>query len=201
MIRVLVAAVMAILSWIVLLPAFALAGMVWVFVACVHALGRWWEPKYVPWTDLMTFDQRLGWRPRSDLDANYLAQNDDIYHVVTDREGWAGRRSLDDSEVVVIGDSFAFGYGVDTGSSFADLNPKLAIKGIGAPGYSMVQSVLLMENLAGRLAGKLVVCFVCLENDLEDNLSPAMGRYSAPFARPSDVVAIERALGMNNTRA
>jgi hypothetical protein len=185
MIRILVAAVMAVLSWIVLLPAFALAGMVWLFVWCVHALGRWWEPNFVPWTDLMTFDQELGWRPRSDLDANYLAQNDDIFRVVTDREGWAGTRSLDDSAVVVIGDSFAFGYGVDTGRSFADLNPKLVIKGIGAPGYSMVQSVLLMENFAERLTGKLVVWFVCLENDIEDNLSPAMAGYSAPFARPS----------------
>jgi hypothetical protein len=105
--------------------------------------------------------------------------------VVTDKEGWPGTRSLDDSAVVVIGDSFAFGYGVDTGRSFADLNPKLAIKGVGAPGYSMVQSVLLMEEFAERLAGKLVVLFVCLENDIEDNLAPAMGVYRSPFVRLS----------------
>ena len=30
---------------------------------------------------------------------------------------------------------------------------------------------MLMESFADRLAGKLVVWFVCLENDLEDNLS------------------------------
>ncbi len=48
---------------------------------------------------------------------------------------------------------------IDTGSSFADLNPKLAIKGVGAPGYSMVQSVLLMEAIrraAHRKAGGVV---------------------------------------------
>ncbi len=49
----------------------------------------------------------------------------------------------------------------------------------------MVQSVLLMEQFAERLAGKLVVWFVCLENDLEDNLAPAMWRYRSPFVRPS----------------
>ena len=96
-----------------------------------------------------------------------------------------GHGSLDDSAVVVIGDSFAFGYGVDAGKSFADLNPGLAIKAVGAPGYSMVQSVLLMEQFAERLAGKLVVWFVCLENDLQDNLAPAMRRYRSPFVRLS----------------
>jgi hypothetical protein len=87
--------------------------------------------------------------------------------------------------VVVVGDSFAFGYGVDAGRSFADLNPELTIKAVGAPGYSMVQGVLLMEQFAGRLAGKLVVWFVCLENDLQDNMAPAMSRYRSPFVRPS----------------
>jgi hypothetical protein len=49
----------------------------------------------------------------------------------------------------------------------------------------MVQPVLLMEQFAERLKGKLVVWFVCLENDLEDNLAPAMGVYRSPFVRPS----------------
>ena len=83
----------------------------------------------MPWTEIMTFDQQLGWRPRPDLDAHYLADRDDVFRVVTDHEGWPGTRSLDESAVVVIGDSFAFGYGVDAGKSFADLNPGLAIKG------------------------------------------------------------------------
>jgi len=185
MIRALIAAGMAVLSWIALLPVFVLAGGLWLFAWCVRGLGRLMEPGFVPWTDLMTFDQELGWRPRSALDAHYLAQRDDVYRVVTDREGWPGTRSLDESAVVVIGDSFAFGYGVDPGSSFADLNSKLLVKGVGAPGYSMVQGVLLMEQLAQRLDGKLVLWFVCLENDLEDNLAPAMGIYRSPFVRPS----------------
>jgi hypothetical protein len=42
-----------------------------------------------------------------------------------------------------------------------------------------------MDQFAARLAGKLVVWFICLENDLEDNLAPAMGIYRSPFVRPS----------------
>jgi hypothetical protein len=185
MIRVLITAVTAVLSWVLLLPVFLLTGAAWLFATSVRAVGRLMEPRFVPWTDLMTFDQRLGWRPRPNLDVNYLAQRDDVFHIITDQEGWQGTRTLDDSPMVVIGDSFAFGYGIDTGKSFADLNPKLAIKGIGAPGYSMVQPVLLMEQFAERLKGKLVVWFVCLENDLEDNLAPAMTVYRSPFVRPS----------------
>jgi hypothetical protein len=183
MIRGLFAAILAVVMWLALLPVFLAAGLVWLFASFVRMLARWMEPRYVPWTELMTFDRELGWRPRPQLDTHYFATWDDVHHVVTDREGWPGTRSLDESEVAVIGDSFAFGYGVDAGRSFADLNPKLTIKGIGAPGYSMVQSVLLMEQLDARLAGKLVVWFVCLENDLEDNLTPAMTTYRAPFVR------------------
>jgi hypothetical protein len=133
----------------------------------------------------MAFDPKLGWRPRADIDTYYLADRDDVYRVITDRDGWPGQHAIDDSAVVVIGDSFAFGYGIDAGKSFADLNPGLAVKAVGAPGYSMVQSVLLMEQFAARLAGKLVIWFVCLENDLQDNLAPAMRRYRSPFVRLS----------------
>jgi hypothetical protein len=185
MIRVVVATVVAILAWVALLPVLVLSGMLLLFASCVHAIARLMEPTFVSWKALMTFDQGLGWRPRPGLDAHYLATGDDVFRLVTDREGWAGTRSMEESAVVVIGDSFASGYGIDTGSSFADLNPKVAIKGVGAPGYSMVQSVLLMEQLAERLTGKLVVWFVCLENDIEDNLVPAMGSYRSPFVRPS----------------
>jgi hypothetical protein len=185
--RLLLAAAAALPAFVLLLPAFIATGVLWVFASCVQALGRLLEPRFVPWADLMAFDAQLGWKPRPNLDAHYLADRDDVYRIVTDAEGWPGTHSVDDSTMVVIGDSFAFGYGVDSGRSFADAAPGGAIKSIGAPGYSMVQSVLLMEQLTYRLAGKVVVWFVCLENDLEDNLAPAVIRYRAPFVRPSRV--------------
>jgi hypothetical protein len=185
MIRLLIAAVTLLPCLILLVPVFIVVGVMSLFASCVQAIGRRLEPAFVPWTDIMTFDPQLGWRPRADVDTFYLADRDDVFRVVTDHDGWTGRHSLDDSAMVVIGDSFAFGYGVDAGKSFADLNRGLIVKAVGAPGYSMVQSVLLMEQFAGRLAGKLVVWFVCLENDLQDNLAPAMRRYRSPFVRLS----------------
>jgi hypothetical protein len=183
--RVLIATLVGVLSFILLLPAYAVT-VVLVGVACaVRSISRFLEPPYVPWTELIVFDQRLGWRPKPRLDVHYLAEHDDVFRMVTDGEGWPGRHSLDESEVVVIGDSFAAGYGVDTNKSFAGLNASPKIKAVGAPGYSMVHGVLLMEQFGRRLHGKLVVWFVYLENDLQDNLAPEMRQYRAPFVRPN----------------
>lgn len=183
MLRFILSAALALPAAILLIPAFIAAGVLYLYASAARGLARLLEPRFVPWASLMAFDASLGWKPRPNLDARYLAERDDVFRVVTDKEGWPGTRSLDDSSVVVIGDSFAFGYGVDVGRSFADLSPAVPIKAVGAPGYSMVHSVMLMEQFAERLAGKLVVWFVCLENDLQDNLMPTMRTYRTPFVR------------------
>ena len=45
----------------------------------------------------------------------------------------------------------------------------------------MVQELLVLEELAPSLAGKVVVWFWYFGNDLYDNLSPEMGGYRTPF--------------------
>ena len=187
MARILIAAAATVPCVLLLLPVFVIAVPLLLFVTSVRAIGRRLEPRFVPWSELVEFDRSLGWKPRPNLDACYLAEHDDVFRVVTDREGWPGRRSLDESALVVIGDSFAFGYGIDTGRCFAEVEAGLRIKAVGAPGYSMVQGVLLMEQLGHRLAGKLVAWFVYLENDLQDNLSPELRGYRAPFVRTDRV--------------
>ena len=182
MIRTLVAAAALIPSAILLLPVFLFAALAVSFTSAVRSIGRLIEPSFMLWSDLIAFDRRLGWKFRPNLDAHYLAQLDDVHRIVTDGDGWPGRRSLDESRVVVIGDSFAAGYGVDTARSFSEISSK-RVKAVGALGYSMVHGVLLMEQLELRLAGKLVVWFAYLENDLQDNLAPEMRQYRAPFVR------------------
>lgn len=184
--RSVLAALVALPALVLLVPAAAATGALWLFASCARAIGRMLEPDHVSWMSLMMFDPVLGWRARPTLDAHYFAEHDDVFRIVTDAEGWPGRRPLDDSDIVVIGDSFAFGYGIDTDRSFAAVRPDLKVKALGAPGYSMVQGVLLMEQLAARLEGKLVVWFVYVENDLQDNLMPNMRTYPTPFVRQGD---------------
>src|SRR4030095_4523087 len=184
MIRNLIVSIAIVPCIILLLPAVVMVALVFTFVAAVRAIARRFEPAFRSWTDLIEFDRKLGWRPRAGLDTHYLAIDDDVFRIVTDREGWPGTNALDKAKVVVIGDSFAFGYGIDTNRSFAALTPDVPVKAVGAPGYSMVQGALLMEQLGERLRGKLLVWFTFLENDLQDNLAPEMRGYRSPFVRP-----------------
>jgi hypothetical protein len=192
MIRVFIAVIAFIPCTILLLPAFAVAVPLAVFAATVRALGRLLEPRFNTWTELIDYHPVLGWKPRPNLDVHYLALGDDVFRIVTDEEGWPGRRSLDESDLVVIGDSFAFGYGIDINRSFAALSSRVKVKAVGAPGFNMVHGVLLMEQFAERLRGKLVVWMPFFDNDLQDNLAPEMRGYRAPFVRPSRAAESDR---------
>jgi len=148
------------------------------------AIARRLEPKAMPWTEIVEFKPTIGWMPRPNLDTHYMSRDDDICHLRTDAQGWAGTRTIAESDIIVFGDSYAFGYGVDAKHSFFDCRPTPKIKTIGAPGYNMVQELMLMREYAAELRGKLVVWFICLENDLYDNLIPNKPNYyTTPFVR------------------
>ena len=109
----------------------------------------------------------------------------DIFRLKTDADGWRGRATFSESEIIVIGDSFAAGYGVSERHFFANLLREPKIKPIGIGGYSMVQELLWIKQLAPKLGGKLIVWFIYHGNDLYDNLSPDLRGYRKPFVRES----------------
>ena len=183
MARVLIVSIAIVPCLILLVPAIVVIGLLSLFASTVRAIARRLEPAYLEWTELIEFDPQLGWKPRASLDGHYMALRDDVFRIVTDREGWPGATTIDEADVIVIGDSFAFGYGIDTNRSFASLMGNVRLKAVAAPGYSMVQGVRLMERLGERLRDKLIIWFAFLENDLQDNLAPDMAGYRAPFVR------------------
>lgn len=164
-------------------PILVLALPFWGVALLTRAIAGALEPRFGTWRDLVVFDPAIGWRPRPNVNGYFLAERGDVFHVITDAEGWTGPGGLADSQMVVFGDSLAFGFGIDGARSYRELNPHLRIKAISAPGYNLVQGLLLMRELGPRLAGKLVVWFVYHGNDLYDNLSPFMGPYRTPFVR------------------
>jgi hypothetical protein len=179
--RTVLAFVAALAGLVLLLPLLFLVMPLWLVAACTRALARLFEPSYVTREQLIQFDPAFGWRPYPNLDTHHLAQ--DIFQISTDSQGWRGRTTLEDSDLVVFGDSFAAGYGVGDDDLFANLTASPRIKPIGIGGYSMVQGLLWMKELAPALRGKLVVWFVYLGNDLYDNLTPEFRGYRKPFAR------------------
>ncbi len=164
-------------------PLLVLGAPLFLAIGLIRWTARKLEPSVKRWQDLYEFDPLLGWRVTSDLNCYVLEERDDVFHVVTDQFGWAGRATIAESDMIVVGDSHAWGYGVDHDKAFFNLNPSLRIKTIGAPGYNLVQELLLLEQVASQLKGKLVVWFVYIGNDLSDNLTPEMDGYRTPFVR------------------
>jgi hypothetical protein len=185
MARVVLAFLAALGGSIVVLPVVILGLPFWLMAAGVRLFARATEPRLAAKEELMQFHPALAWKPRPDLNAHYLIRRDDIYAVATDSEGWPGRTSLDESEIVVVGDSFAYGYGARRGEAFWELDSELKIKPVGCPGYDMVQEVEALRQLGSRLAGKLVCWLIYLENDIADSVRPNWRGYRKPFVRRS----------------
>jgi hypothetical protein len=60
-----------------------------------------------------------------------------VFEASTDGEGWRGRRTIEESDVVAFGDSFAFGHGVNDRDFFADRMTRLKMKAVGADGEAL----------------------------------------------------------------
>jgi hypothetical protein len=179
--RIFLAFAAASLGTLLLVPVLMFAAPFWLVAACTRALSRLFEPAYLTRDQLIEFDPVFGWKPRANLKTHHLMA--DVFQISTDADGWRGRSSLADSDIVVFGDSFAAGYGVSDDELFANLRSRPRVKPIGIGGYSMVQELLWMQRLASGLRGKLVVWFVYFGNDLYDNLSPDLRGYRKPFVR------------------
>jgi hypothetical protein len=168
-------------AFLAALPVLVLAAPFLIVSTLTRGLARWLEPPYLTRDQLIAYDPEFGWKPRPNLDTHHLMV--DLFHIRTDADGWRGRSTLEESDIVVFGDSFAAGYGVGERQFFANLRAEPRIKPIGIGGYSMVQELLWMQRLAPALRGKIVVWFVYFGNDLYDNLSPDLRGYRKPFVR------------------
>jgi hypothetical protein len=173
----------AVIGGILTLPFVVVALPFWAIAWLTRTVARQLRPQAASWHEAIEFHPIVGWKPKSNLDA-YCSFAAGMFHIQTDSDGWRGQASLDESHIVVFGDSVAFGYGVDEEKTFfSSLVGKLRIKPIGSPGYNMVQELLWMHQLASQLRGKLVVWFIYHGNDLYDNLIPNLSVYRMPFVR------------------
>jgi hypothetical protein len=185
MLRTAIAAIFSLLGVLLALPVVICALPFWtvaLLTRLIHEpLRLLLRSTVMSWDQLIEYEPVVGWKPKPNL--NVHAHADQVFHLTTDARGWRGKTTLAESDIVVFGDSYAFGYGVSDKSFFAELNPQLKIKSIGAQGYNMVQSLLWMRFLRDELRGKLVVWFIYFGNDLYENLQPNMRQYRMPFVR------------------
>ena len=179
--RVLLALIAGLAGAILVLPlVLLLAPFVLVLIVTRH-LTKWIEPSYLPWQQLIEYDSFAGWKGKAGLKTYHLA--DDVYTLTTDAEGWRGSGTVAESDILVFGDSYAFGHAISDRDFFAHVNPRRRVKAIGVNGYNMVQQLMWMKRLTSEIGGKLIVWFIYLGNDLADNLEASMEGYRIPFLK------------------
>ena len=183
MLRNLFALIAGAVALILALPAMLVAVALWMVRSLTERFANATAPDVAEGDPFVQFDAQVGWTPRPDLSTHGTDLNGDLFHFTTDGDGWRGNGSVDDADVVVFGDSFAFGFAIDDEDFFGNLARDFRIKAIGAPGYNMVQALHWMHALAPKIAGKTLVWFLYPPNDLEDNIRPSMLQYRTPFVR------------------
>lgn len=185
-VRTLFVAVAGVVALVLAIPAALLVLPFWGVRKVTAFVAEARAPQTEEGDPFIQYDERVGWTPRPNLDTHATDLNQDIFQIRTDSSGWRGRRTVEEADVVVFGDSFAFGFAVDDAEFFADLDPDFAVKAIGAPGYNMVQSLMWLRSMAERLKGKTVVWLVYGPNDFEDNIRPSMLEYRTPFLKETE---------------
>jgi hypothetical protein len=178
------------LGALVAAPAALVAAPFWLVSFLTRRIARLpgMGPASLSYRDLVEYTATLGRRNRAGLDGYGRVDGGrlpsmDLFHVTTDDDGWRGKTKLEDAHVVVFGDGFAFGHGVDDDDMFTHQAEGLTVKSLATDGSSMVHAVLWMERLQDQLTGRTVIWMVFLGNDLYDNLRPNEGRDRMPFVR------------------
>ena len=135
------------------------------------------------------YDATLGWAglPDADADFDYV---DARHHVHQNRYGFRGTEvPLERSakrRVVVLGDSFVWGFGVEDAQLFTELWARdrgIEVVNLGVSGYGTDQELLLWRQLGHRLRPDVVLLVVSLYNDIYDVLYAERYGYPKPRFR------------------
>jgi hypothetical protein len=118
-------------------------------LVALEAAGRVVAATVIKAGKLFRPHDELGWAPLPDLDLVRRNANGDLWHIATDAEGIRGPSSWPDEEhtrLLILGDSFAFGEGVDLADRFDTIVrervPDLAVVNLGVMGYGPDQALI-----------------------------------------------------------
>lgn len=150
--------------------------------------------------DYVLHDAELGWSYRPNARHRHVTPEFDV-EVMTNRDGYRGWEwpselpgTSQRRRVLVLGDSFAFGWGVSWEHTFtarlALAHPEWDIRNAAVAGYGADQQLLVLKRLAPRFRPEVVVCVFC-DNDLwESSSDEAYGRGKPQFELDGDALQL-----------
>ena len=147
-----------------------------------------WAPRTARVTKFWQYHDVLGWAHRPGTTGTFSSHGFDV-HVRVNSSGFRGpEHDVDDGgpqkRVVVLGDSFVWGFGVQEEQMFTSrldaLLPDVRVYNLGVSGYSTDQELLLYDRERAKYSPDLLVLVVA-NNDWALNLLPmAYGVYGKP---------------------
>lgn len=178
------------ISLVLIIPLLILIFPIWLFVKMCLLVNSLIKSPDKKWNKIVKYEPELGWKPKSSLDnVKYLDPTGDKASITTGKDGWPGNHAFEESDVAVLGDSFAFGFGAYKNQAYYEFSRDIRIKPIAAPGYNMVHGLLLLKKYREKLRGKLIIWLICLENDLAENIQPYNSMfYRIPFIKMNNSV-------------
>ena len=176
-------------------------------IACVEYFLQW-QNNNATSSDKMDdgfllHDKALGWKIRPNWQGKHSHKDFDVNYNIN-RDGYRLAPNLESNTtktVLVAGDSFTFGIGVNDNQTFTNLlnkESKTEDKGLnfinlGVPGYSTDQELLLLQKELDKKQAQGVILMVYLGNDLLDNQYPypLQAEYSKPYFKLNSRAMLE----------
>ena len=134
------------------------------------------------------WDSQLGWAPKENSSYEFSAGSKSIT-VSHNSRGFRDKEHVkgEKESVVILGDSFVWGYDVDVNERFTEklrlLMPEWDVYNLGVSGYGTDQEFLLLLKNFDFYRPKIVFLIYCSDNDDSNNSSNSIdsGRFYKPY--------------------
>lgn len=133
--------------------------------------------------DNIRFDENLGCMPGPNLAVSFHNREYDT-KIYTNSSGFRDdEESLKDPDILILGDSFGFGWGVNNNQTcerILENSCNARVLNMSVPAYGTTQQFLLLRRwaLSNKLSNKVAIFLFC-KNDLRDNFGYEVGPWSA----------------------